>query len=205
MAVVRQLGRQLLPNLPEEEEKEEEVLLESPIKAVQRVAGSQWLLRAHLATVQWSQSSTLTWRRGFSPCSGSLLFSSSSSSARPPPPRKALRRRTPTVTTTREDTSTPERLSGCPCLTIPCTSAKPRVSCFFLVCGTSVACCAVEARRCAFVLLQGADRQTDRQLLQQLKAWCFCSLRYRHNPTLSVHLLWLFLLCFMVNSSCDSG
>lgn len=60
MAVVRQLGRQLLPNLPEEEDKEEEVLLESPIKAVQRVAGSQWLLRALLATVQWSQSSTLT-------------------------------------------------------------------------------------------------------------------------------------------------
>lgn len=176
MAVVRQLGRQLLPNLPQEEENEEEVLLESPIKAVQRVAGSQRLLRALLATVQWSQSSTLTWRRGFSPCSGSPLFSSSSSSVRAPPPRKAPRRRTPIVTTTREDTSTPERLSGCLCLTIPCTSAKPRVRGFFFL--SADFSCLLRSWGAQMCVCPPAG---CRQLLR-LKAWCFCSLRYRHNP-----------------------
>lgn len=124
MAVVKQLSCQLHRNLPEEEDKKAE---EIPLESLQPKLRCNALLPVSDFTctpqpVQWSPSSTRTRRRGFSVCSGSLRFSSSS--MRPPPPR----RRTPSATTMRGDTSTPERLSGCQFPTIPCTSAKPRVS-----------------------------------------------------------------------------
>lgn len=91
-------------------------------EALQIPGASEWI-RALEATPQWSFWFSLTQRRSFSvhcalPCC-SLLES-------------LLQRRiaweTPSATTTREDTSIQGKLFVCQCLTIPCTSAKLRVS-----------------------------------------------------------------------------
>lgn len=185
MAVVQQLSCQLHRNFPEEEEKEEEEVpprilpLEVPL---QRVAASQWL-RARLETAQWSQSSTRTRRRGFSVCSEWLRFSSSSSSMRPPPPK----RRTPSATTTRGDTSTLERLSGCQCLTIPCTSAKPRVSSAVTSPSAGLSSCLSRQSR------REDARLFPRRLQTAAAAWGKAPLRCTIGQTLgSVCILWLF-------------
>lgn len=120
---MQQAGGELLQNLDqkEEEEEEDEEEEEGSLTPAKRLKQQHSPFSGQLvaAATQWTPFCIR--RSSFSARCAPL-----SSSSPPHAQRKAQMGKT--VTTTRGDTSIPGRLSACPCPTIPCTSAKPRVS-----------------------------------------------------------------------------